>query len=110
MSLTIAAVLLFLAVAALVVFAIRREMRAPAPAKVRVRLHKMMRRRGLSLPTPPSEDRQRAFSAAIRRCRTCNHKALCDEWFATAKEGAPPTFCPNTTWLATLRQNFMTFR
>jgi hypothetical protein len=101
MSLTTVAVLLFLAVAAFIAFAIRREISVPTPAKIRVRLHKMMRRRSLSLPTPPTEAQTRAFSAAIRRCRACNHKALCDEWFATAK--AAPTFCPNTTWLATLR-------
>lgn len=108
MSLTIVAIVLFLAAAAFVTLAIRREMRAPAPAKARVRLYKMIRRRGLTLPTPPSEAQTLAFSAAIRRCRQCNHKALCDEWLATGK--GEPTFCPNTGWFAKLRQDLLTFR
>ena len=108
MYLAVGAVLVFLAVAVLVALAIRREMRAPARATGRVRLHKMMRRRGLSLPAPPSEAQARDLSAAFRRCQDCNHKTLCDEWLATGK-GAP-TFCPNATWLAKLRDDFLSFR
>lgn len=69
------------------------------------RLEALARRRGAALPTSPDAD----ALAAIARCGKCHYKKLCDETIASAA-GDGRAFCPNTHYLAALRERRLAFR
>lgn len=69
------------------------------------RLKAIAHRRGAALPGTPDAD----ALAAIARCGKCHYKQLCDETIAsTAGDGR--AFCPNTHYLAALRERRLAFR
>ena len=69
------------------------------------RLEAMAARRGAALPLVPDADAR----AALERCGRCNYKKLCDEALASPSADGR-AFCPNTHYLAALRERRLAFR
>ena len=69
------------------------------------RLLAMLRRRGAALPNPPDAD----SLAAVKRCESCRHTALCDELLATPGAGGNRSFCPNSGYVEQLRERSLKF-
>lgn len=59
----------------------------------RLRLRRMLARRGLTLAAAPATDCEKA--RATRSCIACDDKARCDAWLASRRREGFAAFCPN---------------
>jgi hypothetical protein len=100
-------------------FAVRvaGEPRRPASASLQAHLWPMYRRVGRQSqlfgemlervevdPTRPARlGMAGGLSAAARRCLTCTRSDACQDWLARTERGAAPSFCPNASFLNSLR-------
>lgn len=75
----------------------------------RLRLLEAMRLRKAYLPDPLTPPEAAALEEAKRRCHACNAKALCDEALATPNAAACALFCPNSHYIAQLKNRSGTF-
>jgi hypothetical protein len=64
----------------------------------RLRLRRMLARRGVRLAAVAAEDDEAA--RATRRCVACAGKARCDAWLASRRREGFQAFCPNAGFIA----------
>jgi len=76
-------------------------------AVVRLRLHEMVRLRGVPLPADHASARD--VAAAERRCLACSSKQLCDELLRSGDSKGYRRFCPNALYLEWLHGNSLNF-
>jgi uncharacterized protein DUF6455 len=107
MTLT-SSVALFSAVALAIVLALLARERRSQSAQ-RVRLHELMRLRGVPPPRPRDQAAARDAAAATRRCVACASKQMCDELLRTGDSEGYRRFCPNALYLEWLRSNSLHF-
>jgi hypothetical protein len=65
----------------------------------RVRLHELMRMRGIFVPVPATAEGARDLAMAIGRCLQCPSKKLCDELVAGNDSEGHRYFCPNIHYI-----------
>jgi hypothetical protein len=73
----------------------------------RLRLHEMVRLRGVPLPRDRASARD--VAAAERRCLACSSKQMCDELLRSGRSGGYRQFCPNALYLEWLHSNSLNF-
>jgi len=71
----------------------------------RLRLHDMMRLRGVPQPQVEDDD----VAAAERRCAACASKKMCDALLSTGDPKGYRQFCPNALYLEWLHSNSLNF-
>jgi hypothetical protein len=64
----------------------------------RLRLRRLLARRGLTLAAAPASDCEKALAA--RACVACGEKARCDAWLASRHRSGFAAFCPNAERIA----------
>lgn len=64
----------------------------------RLRLRRLLVRRGLTLAAAPASDCEKALAA--RACVACGEKARCDAWLASRRPSGFAAFCPNAERIA----------
>ena len=96
-----------LAVFALAIGILLLALRPRPQANDHMRMHEMMRLRGVSPPRGPAAARD--VVAAERRCLACSSKGLCDELLRAGSSEGYRLFCPNALYLEWLHSNSLNF-